>query len=177
VSPTPSTTTYDARAVANYFLDLAERDGKPVTPMGIEKLVYFAHGWRLGVYGIPLIKQRIETFRYGPSIRDLANEFQRFGNGPITSPASVYERGPDGAFTPTLPRISKSQDPATAQLLDQVWATYGDFTAIQLSNITHEPGAPWSQALDKNQPFIDDELIKKYFAAQAQSNVSRTTTT
>jgi uncharacterized phage-associated protein len=169
-----SARTYDARAVANYFLDLARRDGRTITPMGIEKLVYFAHGWSLGVYGTPLIYQRIEAMRYGPAIRDLSNEFQRFGNDPVTSPASLCERGPDGTFAPAFPGISKS-DLATAQLLDQVWSAYRDFTAIQLSNMTHEPGSPWSQAIENRQPFIDDESIKKYFSEQVRRNASRIT--
>src|SRR6202035_4778211 len=115
-----------ARAVANYFLDLAKRDNKSINSMAIEKLVYFAHGWRLGLYQTPLIRQRIEALKYGPVIRDLANEFQRFGNDPITSYASVYERGPDGKFAPAFPVISKFQDPETIQLLDQVWSVYKD---------------------------------------------------
>jgi len=176
VAPSPGT-TYDARAVANYFLELAQRDGKLVTPMGIEKLVYFAHGWKLGVYGTPLINQRIEVLKYGPSIRDLVNEFRRFGNDPITSPASVFERGPDGTFAPTFPEISKSQDPATARLIDQVWSAYKNFTAIQLSNMTHEAGSPWCKAVDNNQTFMDDESIKKYFSEQARANASRVNAT
>jgi uncharacterized phage-associated protein len=171
-----SATTYDARAVANYFLDLAKRDGKEITPMGIEKLVYFAHGWSLGVYGTPLINQRIEASQYGPSIRELGDEFRRFGNTKITSSAFVCERGPDGAFKPTFPGIPKS-DPATVQLLDQVWLAYRDFTAIQLSNMTHEPDSPWHEAFENNRPFIDDESIKAYFSEKASSNAARSKAT
>jgi uncharacterized phage-associated protein len=157
-------TTYDARAVANYFLDLAKRDGIPITPMAIQKLVYFAHGWMLAVYGRPLISQRIAAWDYGPVIHDLYQEFKRFGDLPITEPAKVVQMT-GAAFQITHPVIPKYQDPDVAQLLDQVWEAYKHFTAIQLSNMTHAPGSPWSIARQKNQPFIDDDWIKTYFSA------------
>jgi len=81
--------TYDARAVANYFLELAGQEGKPLDPMGIQKLVYFAHGWTLAIYDRPLISQRVEAWDYGPVIRDLYNEFKRFGSSRITEPAEI----------------------------------------------------------------------------------------
>ena len=37
--------TYDARAVANFILDLAERDGRALTQVALLKILYFAHGW------------------------------------------------------------------------------------------------------------------------------------
>ena len=36
-----------AKAVANYFLEKAEQEGKPITPLQIQKLVYIAYGWYL----------------------------------------------------------------------------------------------------------------------------------
>jgi uncharacterized phage-associated protein len=160
----PSTTTYDARAVANYFLDLAKRDGTPVTPMAIQKLVYFAHGWMLGVYGRPLISQRIEAWEYGPVISDLYHAFKHFGDLPITEPAKAAQMT-GTMFQITQPKIPKYQDPDVAKLLDQVWEAYKHFTAIQLSNMTHLPGSPWRTARQNGQPFIDDDCIKKYFSA------------
>jgi uncharacterized phage-associated protein len=156
--------TYDARAVANYFLELANAEGLPVTPMAIQKLVYFAHGWMLAVYGRPLISQRIEAWDYGPVIKDLYHEFKRFGDSPILEPARAAQLA-DTLFRITTPEIPKYQDPEVASLLNQVWEAYKHFTAIQLSNLTHAPGSPWSMSRKHNHPVIDDDVIKRFFSA------------
>jgi uncharacterized phage-associated protein len=157
-SATPTVkTTYDARAVANYFLELAMPEGVPITPMAIQKLVYFAHGWMLAVYGRPLISQLIQAWDYGPVIVDLYREFKHFGDLPITQLAKDVHL-----------RIQKYRDPAVADLLNQTWETYKHFTAIQLSNMTHVRGSPWSLAREKNQPFIDNDSIRTYFLALAK---------
>src|ERR1700738_3701746 len=111
--------TYDARAVANYFLERAKAEGIPITPMAIQKLVYFAHGWMLAVYGRPLINQRIEAWEYGPVIRDLYQQFKRFGDLPISEPANFVQATAAG-FQITQPEIPRQQDPEATQLLDQV---------------------------------------------------------
>jgi uncharacterized phage-associated protein len=161
--------TYDARAVANYFLELAGQEGKPLDPMGIQKLVYFAHGWTLAIYDRPLISQRVEAWDYGPVIRDLYNEFKRFGSSRITEPAEIPGDESGTRFF-YCPRVQESLDPETVQLLRRVWEVYKDFTSIQLSNMTHLPGSPWERAQTQGQGVIDDNLIKEYFVTQMSTN-------
>jgi uncharacterized phage-associated protein len=157
--------TYDAKAVANYFLEVAKAEGKTIDPLGMQVLVYFAHGWNLAVYGRPLITQRIEAGPNGPIIRDLYEDFSRFGYAPITEPAMKWSvvPGSSRAIKSEYPPIS---DPDTLGLLDSVWEAYRGFTSIQLFNMTHDPGSPWTMAIEQRQPVVDDNLLKEYFAQQ-----------
>lgn len=163
---------YDARAVANYFLDLASKEGRPLDPMGIQKLVYFAHGWNLAIFGAPLIQQRVEAWEYGPVIADLYQAFREFGRHPITRPAKKFEYDPiTGRLvesTPTIPDTEETKD--TRALLDRVWESNKHLTSIQLSNLTHLPGSPWSIARNEGKQEIDDSLIRQYIEDQARQN-------
>jgi hypothetical protein len=75
---------YPAAAIANEFLELAKANGQALTPMQIQKLVYFAHGWNLAITGEPLIWERVEPWDYGPVVRNLYRNLREFGSGAIT---------------------------------------------------------------------------------------------
>lgn len=156
---------YNALAIANYFLDLASRDGKELNPMKLQKLVYYAHGWNLAINGQPLIDEAVEAWTYGPVIPSLYHEFKKFGSGPITEKAMTLEISGPTSVRFIMPRV---QDEETMSLLDTVWEAYGNLSAVQLSNLTHESDSPWStiysQSGGRKGVDIPDELIKQYFA-------------
>jgi uncharacterized phage-associated protein len=158
----------DARAVANYFLHLARKEGRSIDPMGIQKLVYFAHGWNLAMYGRPLISQPVEAWDYGPVIRDLYQDFKRFGNGPIKELAMELNVEPGTMRLQfTKPDIAQTNvPPETLSLLGRVWEVYKPFSSVQLSNMTHAIGSPWKTARDRGMGVIPNELIKQWFTTQ-----------
>lgn len=73
-------------AIANYFIELAKNDDNLVSPMKLQKLVYFAHGWCLALADKPLINEKVEAWQYGPVVGSLYREFKKYGNEGITSP-------------------------------------------------------------------------------------------
>ncbi|MGZ3389845.1 MAG: Panacea domain-containing protein, partial [Isosphaeraceae bacterium] len=74
---------YDARAIANYFLERARREGKALDQMKIQKLVYFANGWHIAIKGEPLIDEQVEAWRYGPVIQSLRDALREYGDQAI----------------------------------------------------------------------------------------------
>jgi uncharacterized phage-associated protein len=165
---------YSAKAIANYLLQLANSSGRKLDAMKMQKLVYFAHGWCLALKDSPLITERIEAWRYGPVVRELYSAFRDAGSGPITHPAyeAVIRSGEVGFYVPNIDEEGEDRrvDKVFAKdLLEEIWKVYGDFSATQLSNLTHEPGTPWSQTWTANETntTISDELIKTYFRDQA----------
>jgi uncharacterized phage-associated protein len=160
---------HDSRAVANYFLKRADEAGTGLTPMQVIKLVYFAHGWALGLLGIPLISDRVEAWDYGPVIRPVYDQFKRFGNRSIGG----YAQHPFPPIGGTeAPRIEANFDPLETELLDRVWDVYGKLTGFQLSDMTHELGTPWQKvhgSRGKNA-LIEDSIISEYFSELARQN-------
>lgn len=122
-----------ALEVAAYFLRRANEEGKVLTPMQVQKLVYLAHGWHLAITGEPLINEQVEAWQYGPVIPSLYHEYKKFGAQPITV-ASVHDFHPPDDLRP---------------ILEKVWEVYKDFTGSQLSAMTHKRGTPWRQVIAK----------------------------
>src|ERR1700694_542191 len=68
--------TYDARAIANVFLDYAQKTGRKISLLSLLKIIYFAQGWHLAKFGESLIEQPFEAWRYGPVIRSVWEAFK-----------------------------------------------------------------------------------------------------
>lgn len=171
---------YSPKAIANYFLDLGDRDGVEISPMKVQKLVYYAQAWYLGLTepDNSLVNEQVECWPYGPVFDSLFHEFKEFGNDPITRRAESWDfvTGSDGneflaQLTPNVPEDAT----VDRAFLDSVWDLYSKYSAIKLSNMTHEEGGPWHTIYtdwEKKPPRGTDiprELIREYFARLAQS--------
>lgn len=164
---------YDARAVANYFLKLAKSEGRFLDPMGIQKLVYFAHGWHLAILGAPLVNQAIEAWDYGPVIPDIYHAFKEFGSGWISRPALVLSPGSRTVYEWLDPQIPNTpENERTLALLRRVWETYKGYTSVQLSNLTHTNNSPWTLARNREQMVIANPDIAEYFRTLARQNAA-----
>jgi uncharacterized phage-associated protein len=142
-------------AIANHFIMRGFRDGVHVSPMKLQKLVYFAHGWYLALFNKPLIDERVEAWRFGPVIPSIYHRYKKFGNNSIDPRRTKVEEYPI--------------DESTLEFLSFIWDLYKGFTAVELSNLTHVKKSPWDEMVEKNgrrirfnQP-IHDEAIQRYF--------------
>lgn len=166
---------YKAKAIANYFLAKAEGEHKPLTPMKLQKLIYFAHGWHLALVSKPLIDERVQAWEFGPVIRTVYDEFKQFGSAPITGRASSLEvvNGRILSFEPTI----APSDGQTVEFLDRIWDVYKPLSAFQLSALTHQGGTPWEKTYPQNRGVrnltIEDTIIREFFVSQAQANRER----
>jgi uncharacterized phage-associated protein len=146
---------YSASQIANEFIRRGIAGNEPVDPLKIQKLVYVAQGWHLVFLGKPLIKDKIEAWRYGPVVPSLYRMCRKYGVSPID--AMVDE--PSNA-----PKLN-AEDKA---IIDEVWKKYGPRSGIELSMMTHEPGSAWDIVRrgnpdDWNSPVIPDLYIKNEF--------------
>jgi uncharacterized phage-associated protein len=180
---------YEPAAIANYFLDLAEKNGESLTPMKVQKLVYFAHGWHLAFRDSPLIDETIQAWKFGPVIKSLYRDLREFGRNGIKGRIRMVRKKPGADSSPTHGTIRdlfkqfEFYEPAIPEcdtyaisLMGEIWKVYSKYTGIQLSNVTHSPDSPWSAVVKvfggdppKNTT-IPDETIRDYFKAkQAES--------
>ena len=150
-------------AVANWFVENAS----DISPLKLQKLIYFAHGWHLALRDQPLIDEYIEAWDYGPVVPSVYHEFKEFGNRPINIPGTTIELSGDTKFRIVTPRLSPESDQSVEALLKKIFEVYGAYSALRLSADTHKVGTPWEETrkLHPNRKGvdIDDELIQAYF--------------
>ena len=162
-----------SEGVANFFIAKAEGGAcTDLTQLKLQKIVYYAHGWHLGLSGLPLFVEPVQAWRYGPVIESLRSEFRLCGNLPITRKARDI-RLEKGVLVER--EFSLNDQNAMPPFLSRVWDEYHKFTAVQLMNMTHEVGSPWHQIASHYNfrippgTTIPNELIRDYFRAIAES--------
>lgn len=167
---------YKSSQIANYFINRGLAEGKGISPMKAIKLTYIAHGWHLAIYNQPLIREFVHAWKFGPVIDSLYHDLKKYGNQPIEKPIqSINLVGTKIQFiTETIP----AEDQRTEDFLAKIWDVYGEYTGVQLSNMTHADGTPWQQTVEpysskKYLPMglpIPDEIIKEHFKQKEKAN-------
>ena len=142
--------------VANYLLWSEDRfeGSEGITPLKLQKLVYYCQGFHLAMFGKELFPETIEAWLHGPVVPDLYHHFKEAGNGIVKAPSQLQDVG-----------LTKDQ----LELLDEVLETYGQFSAWRLRNMTHEE-LPWKNAYEagcNNEISIRD--MKAYFMTQVEA--------
>ena len=77
-------TVYDPLEVANNILEKAFLENKPVSPMKLQKLLYFIYRDYLKKDGEALFSERFEAWKYGPVLSSVYREFKKHGGRKIT---------------------------------------------------------------------------------------------
>ncbi|MCL6264380.1 type II toxin-antitoxin system antitoxin SocA domain-containing protein [Craterilacuibacter sp. RT1T] len=159
---------YKARHVANSLIYKAKNEGSQLTHMKLQKLLFFLNGWNLAVYGRELFDESFEAWPYGPVIENIYHEFKGYGKSPISY---APEPSDENTHRALMVRFSDSD---FWKLLDVVWGKYSPYSALQLSDMTHQPDTPWFDARRNGKTFIKNEEIKKYFVEKANDNRNKT---
>jgi uncharacterized phage-associated protein len=106
-------------AIANEFLGRAFEEGRGLTQMQLQKLVYLAHGWNLAVNGEQLVEDEFEAWSYGPVLRRLYDATRIYSNNKIPA---LLKWGQDTPF-----RSDDGGDALTnlddkeRSVIDEVW--------------------------------------------------------
>jgi uncharacterized phage-associated protein len=138
----------DIRDVVDYFLQRSEEGTTfAITPLKLQKLVYYAQGFHLRDNPDPLFEEDLEAWDHGPVNRDLYYDFSHYRYFTIASEAFYNNNGP------LLPNEIRT--------LDAVWEQYGNLDGKLLEELTHQED-PW--LFTPRNHVINIEIIREYFA-------------
>lgn len=150
---------YSPSQIADYFLSKIEAEkGDTISPLKLQKLVYYAQAWHYTVFGVPLFEEKIEAWVNGPVVPSL---YYRFA--PLHTKNSTINIKELDLKIPLFKATTK-------KLLDEVFNLYGERSGSYLEDLTHSE-KPWIEARGILPPFaickkeITLESMKDYYSA------------
>lgn len=141
-----------AKDIAEYFLaQPTTNNSEQITPLKLQKLLYYAQGFTLAILGKKLFADRIEAWRHGPVCPSIYKKYKRYSYHPLPRFENISK----------LNEIKSNKE--VAAILDAVWLYFKDYSGNQLEEMTHQE-APWQHAVAKglNTEITDQDLLE-YF--------------
>ena len=155
-----------ALSVANYFIDLAKRDGVEIKPLKLMKLVYIAHGFMLAFMNRSVINPRfdkVEAWKYGPVIPSVYHSFKQYGNCAIDKKTVIFFFDGEPDKDPIV-RTPELKDEEAKKVCNIVWRRYSPMSDSKLVTLLHGAGTPWAMVYKEGENrAIPDEFTRLYY--------------
>ncbi len=134
---------------ADFFLSIPDDDaGNAISPMKLQKFLYYAQGFALATLNKPLFNDDFEAWEYGPVIPLIYQKYKKYGNNAI----------------PHVDLLSfDDYTHEEKELLDNVYDAFGQYSAWALSEMTHAT-PPWKDT--PRNGIITKDSIKAFFITQ-----------
>ncbi len=138
--------------IACIFEELEE-----VTPLMLQKLLYFIQGIYSALYGKPLFEEDCRAWVHGPVYPEVYTLFREFKYNPIDDVRFGLLKGTDDVLT------EEERD-----VIDRVVNTFGIYGGKVLERITHNEG-PWKSARKgygdqvPSSELVSKDSIRKYY--------------
>lgn len=143
------TMTYDARQIANWFIERATLDGKSLSITSLLKLTYIAHGWYLEARQKPLINNSVKAWSSGPIIEEIYHEFR---------PQGIYPT----QISIDYPALNSEED---IKFLQEIYDIYANMDSFKLSSLTDLYDGPWdiTRRIGGDYAEIPNILIRQHY--------------
>ena len=161
----PNFSPHDPRSICNLILDEADKVGRRITNLALQKLLYFAHGLYLIETKGPLVTGYFEAWHYGP-VHPVAYEaFKSAGNQLIGFRAIGRD-----LLTRSVRTLPECREERAVGLIRRIVSTYGQMSAGRLVDVSHAKGAPWDFVVNESRTGvvlgmrIPDDVIVSLFS-------------
>lgn len=141
-----------ATVLSNNILMRGKQDDEKITPMKLQKLLYYVCVMYVKEVGHLPISEHFEVWQYGPVLASVYAEFKPFGASPITK----YALNAKGKAR----IVDESCNPVLSSCIEYVWSKFKRTSAVDLSKRTHQKGSGWYAAFQRNDDAIKTEDMK-----------------
>ena len=139
-----------------------------VTPLMLQKLLYFIQGIHLMLYGKPMFAEECEAWGHGPVYREVYDLFRDFKYNPI-----------DDARFAVLEGASEKLTDEERRVMDLVVNTFGMYGGKVLEKITHNED-PWMEAregypdsIPSHETLSKKRIMEYYRGINSQYGIDR----
>lgn len=137
---------YSPTMIANNILSRAFAEKAYMSPMKLQKILYFVASEYQKATKRQLLEEPFSTWAYGPVVYSVYDEFRSFSKDNIKR----YARDARGdVFI-----IDETQDIELKVALDRVWDKTKNLGAVKLSEITHLQDSAWDKAFQDDEPAL-----------------------
>ncbi len=145
--------TLSAQDIASYFLFKVDlKSGDDITPLKLQKLLYYAQGLHIATSGgEPVFSESLYAWTHGPAVKSIYQRYKGCGHWPIDPPTKIEI----GKYPPEM-----------REILNAVYANYGQFSAKKLEDMTHDE-RPWKET--PRGRVIQRTLLREFFAEVAEA--------
>lgn len=138
--------------VCNNILQRSFMENIVVTPMKLQKLMYFISCEYAKETNSELLSEDFCVWQYGPVLPSVYNEFKAFHGNQITTYAKDANGNSFAYDEDTAPNLKAA--------INRIWSSFKNKSGIELSRITHEENSGWSKAFLSRQERITKEQMK-----------------
>lgn len=135
-----------ATVLSNNILLRAKREHIQVTPMKLQKLLYYVCAKYVKETGGSPISEQFEVWDYGPVVPSVYSEFKPFRASPINR----FSKNAKGEAK----IVDEEANPILTDCINYVWSRFKNLDGIELAKRTHLKGSGWYVAFQR-----DDEII------------------
>lgn len=146
-------TGYGAALVANSILHRAFADDVPVSPLKLQRILFFTAARYARLTGRPLLGEQFQPWPYGPVVPSVHGQFRRESGGRIQR----YAKDAEGRAH----MLDTGSDRALRAALDDVWAATRFRSGFALSELSRAEGGAWWVAFQSDARYLDDDLIAR----------------
>lgn len=126
---------YDIRAIANWCIDKADKEGRKIRTLWLNKIVYFIYERAIQDWNVLLSGARLEAWKHGPVFREIYFDEELGKN------ATLFRRF--NADTRKMEVATEEFLQEDLDLFESVWRELGHKSGGELRNLSHAEGSPW----------------------------------
>jgi len=153
------------KAVAEYFIKLANYHGESITHLKLQKLVYYAQAWHIALNDrIPLFEdnREFQAWQHGPVNYDLYQDYKKYEWKQIN-------------HEPNDTLINEYLSPREKEFIEEVASVYMQHGAYKLELMTHQE-EPWINARGglpndaSSSEVINEDIMYSFYNKLSESS-------